>query len=170
MEDKSDGIGAGLAVGALQHGFGEIYGGDTRAGGGQAERVTASAAADIRHRQPRHITGQGGEVPLFKQDQRIILAVIELGPAVITGLGRQDFHIPRVRTSAACLSLVLHVVPTLLSALPPGVEPKGGAFELPEGPREHEGLLPAAIRTLPPLSKVKVTGLLVSSIRIGSFG
>ena len=108
MADKGNGSGAGLGAGALEHGFGEINGGDARAGGSPSERMAARAAADVRHRQPGQVASQRADVLLLQRNQRVVLVVVELGPAVIAGLGRHDVHADGFRACGALLSYTLH--------------------------------------------------------------
>ena len=67
------------------------------------ERVAAGSGTNVRNRQPAHSSHHTDYLGLFEGDERIAVAVIHLGPAVVTltrgdnnfrDLGR---HVPIIR-------------------------------------------------------------------------
>src|SRR5262249_11207231 len=93
-----DALRPGLHPGDLEHARGEVQRGDAGARGRQGEGVSPGSAADVRDFQTSDIPDQVRDIPFLEGDQRVAIAVVHVGPEVVSlPYGQRPRHVFRTR-------------------------------------------------------------------------
>src|SRR5262249_33694798 len=82
-------LGSALLPRALEHAGGEVERGDARSLARQAQRVPAGPRAQVEHLEAAHVAEELDHARLLQRDQRVVLAVVDLRPAVVALARRQ---------------------------------------------------------------------------------
>ena len=83
VDEEAHPLRSRLRPGLLHHARREVHRGHRGPGGGEPQRVPPGAAAEVEDGEPRDVAERLAHDRLLEADERVLLVVVDLGPAVV---------------------------------------------------------------------------------------